>query len=241
MTFAKHILLISMFSVASAAQAVSLLSDDINEQTVYAGADNNEQLQLTAVQAQLAAIQTPEGNQLATTMTVSTTLEAGVYHAAGLTTTAGITLTFDGKGQDGLWLINVDSHINFGANLTMELIDVTDTSTIIFNAVDYTVVGANSKLVGAFFAGDYVVTGATVALQGVGGACGGIFTTTGTITLGTDNDIGGSGCSVGAVNNLSFDGIGQPVLSSSVVPVPATAWLFGSALIGLAGVARRKK
>jgi hypothetical protein len=107
--------------------------------------------------------------------------------------------------------------------------------------VDYTVVGANSKLVGAFFAGDYVVTGATVALQGVGGACGGIFTTTGTITLGTDNDIGGSGCSAGAVNNLSFDGIGQPVLSSSVVPVPATAWLFGSALIGLAGVARRKK
>jgi hypothetical protein len=28
---------------------------------------------------------------------------------------------------------------------------------------------------------------------------------------------------------------------TSVVPIPAAAWLFGSALLGLAGVARRKQ
>lgn len=45
-------------------------------------------------------------NQLPTSMTVSTTLEAGDYHTTALTTTAGITLTFDGQGVDDHWLIN---------------------------------------------------------------------------------------------------------------------------------------
>jgi len=30
-------------------------------------------------------------------------------------------------------------------------------------------------------------------------------------------------------------------ITTSVVPVPAAAWLFGSGLLGLVGVARRKK
>jgi hypothetical protein len=34
---------------------------------------------------------------------------------------------------------------------------------------------------------------------------------------------------------------GQPNIEVSAVPVPAAAWLFGSGLIGLTGVARRKK
>jgi hypothetical protein len=45
--------------------------------------------------------------------------------------------------------------------------------------------------------------------------------------------------------SLTFDGITLPdiyAISSvtSVVPVPAAVWLFGSALLGLVGVARRK-
>jgi hypothetical protein len=44
-----------------------------------------------------------------------------------------------------------------------------------------------------------------------------------------------------------FDGGKHPFISGSItpvvssVPVPAAAWLFGSALLGLAGVARRKR
>ena len=37
--------------------------------------------------------------------------------------------------------------------------------------------------------------------------------------------------------NAAFDGVATPV---SAVPVPAAVWLFGSGLVGLAGVARRK-
>ncbi len=38
--------------------------------------------------------------------------------------------------------------------------------------------------------------------------------------------------------DLGLDGVS---VTSSVIPIPAAAWLFGSALIGLAGVARRKR
>ncbi|MFT5074445.1 MAG: UDP-3-O-[3-hydroxymyristoyl] glucosamine N-acyltransferase [Halioglobus sp.] len=205
------------------------------------GPIDNQKEQLTAVQEKLAAIETPIENLLAATMTVDTTLEAGIYNTTALTTTAGITLTFDGKGEDGIWLINIDTFIAFGANLTMELLDVTDNSTIIFNTAGYTTVGADSNLIGAIFAGSYITTGATVALTGIGGTCGGIYTTNGAVTLGADAKMGAIGCTVGAVSNLDFDEAGNPIISSSVVPAPAALWLFGSALIGLVGVARHTK
>ena len=34
---------------------------------------------------------------------------------------------------------------------------------------------------------------------------------------------------------------GRLVLDTTVVPIPAAAWLFGSALLGLVGISRRKK
>lgn len=57
-----------------------------------------------------------------------------------------------------------------------------------------------------------------------------------------------SGLSLGAVDRLVFDGIGDQggfeldnlTLTPSNVPVPAAAWLLGSGLLGLIGVARRK-
>jgi hypothetical protein len=47
----------------------------------------------------------------------------------------------------------------------------------------------------------------------------------------TDVSVGGFDC---AVQNADLE-------NTSVVPLPAAAWLFGSALLGLAGVARRKR
>jgi len=46
-----------------------------------------------------------------------------------------------------------------------------------------------------------------------------------------------------SITNLSFDGTrfsGDFSFTVSEVPVPAAAWLFGSGLIGLIGIARRK-
>ncbi len=44
----------------------------------------------------------------------------------------------------------------------------------------------------------------------------------------------------GTLTGLHFYGI-SGVLGQSVVPIPAAAWLFGSGLLGLIGMARRKK
>jgi MSHA biogenesis protein MshQ len=150
--------------------------------------------QVAAIQAALAAMQAPEANQLTTSMTVSTTLKKGVYHTTALTTTAGITIIFDGEGVDGHWLINSDSFVAFGASTVIELLNVTPNSTITWNAGGYISAGASVNLVGSFFAGSYILTGASTTLEGVSDSCGGLFTTTGAVTLGASNLIGTVGC-----------------------------------------------
>ncbi|MBA6328164.1 DUF3494 domain-containing protein [Colwellia sp. MB02u-6] len=150
--------------------------------------------QLLAIQAELAAMQAPAENQLTTAMTISTTLKKGVYHTTALTTTAGITITFDGEGVDGHWLINSDSFVAFGASTVIELLNVTPNSTITWNAGGYISAGASVNLVGSFFAGSYILTGASTTLKGVSDSCGGFFTTTGAVTLGASNLIGTIGC-----------------------------------------------
>lgn len=42
-------------------------------------------------------------------------------------------------------------------------------------------------------------------------------------------------------DRLSFQAINPSLVETSVIPVPAAAWLFASGLLGLAGIARRKR
>ena len=147
---------------------------------------------LNKIQKKLAKIN--KDHELATSITVNTTLTKGVYHTTALTTTASITLTFDGEGVDGHWLINSDSFIAFGASTKMVLKNVTANSTITWNAGSYTDAGASAKLVGTFFAGSYILIGASTSLEGIGDGCGGFFTTTGAVTLGASNSIGPLNC-----------------------------------------------
>ncbi|AZG71844.1 DUF6701 domain-containing protein [Shewanella livingstonensis] len=155
---------------------------------------DDQTLKLAVVQAELAAMIAPLGNQLPASMTSSTTLKKGVYHATALTTTAGITITLDGEGVDGHWLINSDTFIAFGASTKIVLKNVTANSTITWNALSYTSVGASADLIGKFFAFSYILTGEFTTLKGIGTGCGGMFTNTGAVTLGASNIIGSVGC-----------------------------------------------
>jgi predicted acyltransferase (DUF342 family) len=163
--------------------------------------------QILQLQTELAAMVAPAANQLPASMTVSTTLKKGVYHTTAITTTAGITLTFDGEGVEGHWLINSDSFIAFGASTKIKLLNVTDNSTITWNAGSYTEVGASAELKGTFFAGSYILTGESTKLEGIGGDCGGMFTATGAVTFGASNLIGSPGCTVAGLDHfvISYD------------------------------------
>jgi hypothetical protein len=172
------------------------------------GAVDNKNEDVAKKQQKLRDTDAPNTTELAASQAVSIDLESGIYHATSLTTTAGISLTF--KGIPNFvehWLINVDTFIDFGANLTMVLEDVDPGSTITFNAAGYTAIGASSKVLGTFYAGTYITTGASVTLNGIPkkdpsatteiDTCGGLFTASGAITLGASNTIGSRGCTQG--------------------------------------------
>lgn len=61
------------------------------------------------------------------------------------------------------------------------------------------------------------------------------------VTLQDVIDALGSGDLVIGVHVTNFLDGGSESLVTNVVPIPAAVWLFGSALLGLVGVARRKK
>ncbi len=73
----------------------------------------------------------------------------------------------------------------------------------------------------------------------------GFGTTLGQLSLGSDDGIGGSPMDNGPFSqfNANFDmtTVTITAITTSAVPVPAAVWLFGSGLLGLAGVARRRK
>jgi len=152
-------------------------------------------------------------NELDTTITVNKKLTAGVYHAAALTTTAGITLTFDGEGDSNAkWIINIDSYLSIGAQLTVVLKNGAEPSNIIFNTGGYVSIGANSNFIGTIvaktyitsgagttltgdlFAGTYITTGASSTLRGMNSECVGLYTSSGAITLGANSTVGSKNC-----------------------------------------------
>ena len=60
-------------------------------------------------------------------------------------------------------------------------------------------------------------------------------------TANTGGSIGGSPQQTGSFQGSSINFDIVTLTETTVVPVPAAAWLFGSGLLGLVGVARRKK
>ena len=53
------------------------------------------------------------------------------------------------------------------------------------------------------------------------------------------NELGDGRLRIG-MHVINFDGGGSESFVNNPVPVPAAIWLFGSGLLGLVGIARRK-
>ncbi|MFT5123266.1 MAG: cytoskeletal protein CcmA (bactofilin family), partial [Verrucomicrobiales bacterium] len=150
--------------------------------------------ELTQIQEQLFILESD--TELATTIATSRAFYPGVYHASALTTAAGVTLTFIGTGPNNPdhWLINIDTYLSFGANVTIDLVNVGEGSTIIFNSGTYTTIGANSIFRGTIITGTYITTGANSTLSGVGSNCGGLLAINGAITIGAHGTVGAADC-----------------------------------------------
>ena len=96
---------------------------------------------------------------------------------------------------------------------------------------------------GAFPIGAVPIATSTYNVAGSAG----FGTTLGQLSLGTDDGIGGSPMDNGPFSgfNANFDITSVTITGvdpgTPAVPVPAAVWLFGSGLLGLVGVARRRK
>ncbi|MFT5720876.1 MAG: MSHA biogenesis protein MshQ [Motiliproteus sp.] len=157
----------------------------------------DQQEQLNEVQVQLRAMRTDPGAIKLPASISHTTLKKGIYFTeTEMTTVAGSILTFDGEGVEGHWLIHSESYIALGAGTNIILENVTPGSTITWNSNTYASAGANAELIGTFFANTYITIGAGTTLKGIGGACGGLLTTTEYVSLGAGSTVGGLGCGV---------------------------------------------
>ena len=150
-------------------------------------------------------------------------------------------MTFDGsvQGASGIGSFNWDTNTNEMSSLTWNF------GGAIGGILD-------SRLDDIFPGGDTLgaimfetITGSNVALSGVYSNSGFAFSGGGYGTLNFTRAIF-FGSVHGATYSIDVSGIKQfegvySVAKASVVPVPAAAWLFISGLLGLAGVARRRK
>lgn len=171
--------------------------------------------------------------------TAGASFNAGVHNVDDiLSFTANTTVTLVGDGSDQHWVFNIGNYMEMGANVDVVLQNAGPNSTVIWNilgdktgappasTLGYASLGAGVDFIGTVLANAYISVGADDALVDGGSSfCGGLYSAQSYVSVGATSVVGGDGCTSGP----------------SAVPIPAAAWLFGSALFGLVGVARRKK
>jgi hypothetical protein len=148
---------------------------------------------------------------LAATMTVDTTLTAGVYTAPSLSTTASTTLFLDAENNDNAeFIFNIGDILAIGAYHKIIVLNegvgkntrVTWNIGTAANSLDggYASIGAEARFIGTVFAQDYVSVGAGAwATTGGYNTCAGIYSETSYVSTGAKAVIDGNVCVTGIV------------------------------------------
>jgi hypothetical protein len=189
---------------------------------------STEANQVTAAQTELFNM--GSGTNLAATIG-TTTLIAGIYSAASLSTTAGTTLTLQGDGSaNQSWVFNIADILAFGGTTNVVMNNVGANASVYWNSYNgYITSGDGADVVGTLLAKTYVAVGANATVSDIGTSCGAVYSATSYVSSGDSSIIGGNGCA--AVSTI------PPVTS---VPEPES---FGMLLAALAlfGFKRSRK
>ncbi|MBB5606973.1 MULTISPECIES: ice-binding family protein [unclassified Janthinobacterium] len=171
------------------------------------------------------------GTALPTTMTIDTTLYPGVFSAANLSTTAGITLTLDGQNKSNQsWVFNIDDYFVTGASTKIVVINANASDSVIWNSGGYASLGASTTFIGTILAKDYVSIGANANVTGIGDSCGGVFSASSYVSTGDGARIGGNGCSgIGSGFNI-VDGTAVYGSTIPAIPEPSIYWMLAAGL-----------
>jgi hypothetical protein len=177
------------------------------------------------------------GTVLAATMTVDTTLTAGVYSAPSLSTTASTTLFLDANNVNGAsFVFNIDDILDIGAYHIIKVINegTAKNTSVVWNIGGgdpnggYASIGAEARFIGSVFAEDYVSVGAGAWATSAGhNTCSGIYSEKSYVSTGAKAVINGNVCDTGLI----------------VAPPQQVSEPFGLLLSGLAAlgfVTRRK-
>jgi len=190
---------------------------------------------------------------------IALSMGIGVTHAAGMASATftmldsagsavGTDTSVTGSIGGGSW--SVASTVKFfGKNWTAHGGTTFGPGTYSFATIEggtYTGVVVGTGQVGGHILFDWGVT-ANIDVINVWNVSGNTYTSTDATVAGTINDTSAGGAvgpdMIRGVKMIdgAFTGYNANFDFTTAVPVPAAVWLFGSGLLGLVGVARRKK
>lgn len=157
------------------------------------------------------------------------TLTPGVYH---FDSSAGLTgnLILDAQGNpDALFIFQIGSTLTTASSSTVSMLNGGPNDGVFWQVGSSATLGSSSAFEGNILA---LTSISLDPFANIG--CGRALARNGAVTMADSNGVystNGGSCGSGLNGSIA----------PSAVPVPAALWLFGSGVLGLVGIARRKK